>query len=113
MTTIYIVAVSLKQQGGKMQRQVLNNKKGQALGGLGGSVIAVVVAVIILVLGLVIVQQLRNTQATNTEAYLAANQSLAGLGDFADFIPLIVIALAASVIIGLILAGFAFRARGR
>lgn len=96
-----------------MQEQKLLNKKGQALGGLGGSIIAVVVAVIILVLGLVIVQELRDTQGATTEAYLSANASLAGLGDFSDFIPLIVIALAASVIIGLILAGFAFRNSSR
>lgn len=47
------------------------------------------------------------------EACLAGNESLAGLGDFADFVPIIVIAVAASVIIGLILSGFAFSRRSR
>jgi uncharacterized membrane protein len=46
-------------------------------------------------------------------AFTAGNSSLVGLGDFADFIPIIVIALAASIIIGLILIGFAFRRRVR
>lgn len=96
-----------------MQEQKLLNRKGQALGGLGGSIIAVVVAVIILVLGLVIVQSLRDTQATTSTAWQSANKSLGGLGTFSDFIPMIVIALAASVIIGLILAGFAFRNNSR
>ncbi len=47
------------------------------------------------------------------DAKQAINTSLAGLGDFADFIPIIVIALAASIIIGLILFGFAFTRRER
>lgn len=42
------------------------------------------------------------------EAKQSINDSLVGLGDFADFVPIIVIALAASIIIGLILIGFAF-----
>jgi len=89
------------------------NKKGQ-LTALSGSVIAVTVAIIVLVLGLVIIQKLRDTQTAVTEAYVAANKSLVGLDDFADFVSIIVIAVVASVIIGLILAGFAFRqGRGR
>jgi hypothetical protein len=93
-------------------------KKGQ-LGGLTGSVIALVVAIIVLVMGLVIIQEIRDTDivssgvAVNDTAFNSANISLAGLGDFADFIPIIVIAVAASVIIGLILVGFAFTSRQR
>ena len=98
--------MKLKQIGKDLK--LFHNKKGQ-LGGLGGSIIALVVAIIILVLGLVVVQELRDTQTAGTEAFAAANDSLVGLGDFADFIPLIVIAVAATVVIGLILTGFAFR----
>ena len=47
------------------------------------------------------------------ESFTSTNTSLVGLGDFADFIPIIVIALAASIIIGLILLGFAFGRRER
>lgn len=86
------------------------NKKGQ-LGGLTTNIIALVVAVIVLVLGLVVLQELRDTQTAGTEAFSAANDSLTGLGDFSDFVPIIVIAVAASVIIGLILVGFAFSGR--
>jgi hypothetical protein len=83
-------------------------KKGQ-LGGLSGNIISLVVAVIILVLGVVIIQELRDTQTAGSEAYTSANESLVAVGDFSDFVPIIVIALAAAVVIGLILAGFAFR----
>jgi len=93
----------------KRIRSILDkNTRGQ-LGGLDANIIALVVAIIILVLGLVIVQELRDTQTAGTEAYSAANASLVGLGNFSDFIPLIVLAVAAAVVIGLILAGFAFR----
>jgi hypothetical protein len=96
------------------------------LGGLAGNIIAIVVAIIILVIGLVIVQELRDTQITGEEgcnstdqsecydaAFVGGNKSLVGLGTFSNFIPLIVLAVAASVIIGLILVGFAFGGRRR
>jgi TRAP-type uncharacterized transport system fused permease subunit len=95
-----------------MRRSLLEDRKGM-LGGLAGNIIAIVVAIIILVLGLVIVQELRDTQDSGTEAHDAANESLIGLATFADFVPLIVLAVAASVIIGLILVGFAFGGRRR
>lgn len=47
------------------------------------------------------------------ETFLSSNASLVGLANFSDFIPIIVIALAASIIIGLILFGFAFGRRER
>ena len=104
----------------------IKSKKGQ-LGGLTGSIIALVVAIIVLVMGLIIIQEIRDTSVLFTgangcnatdvtgcgEAFDAANQSLVGLGDFADFVPIIVIAVAASVIIGLILIGFAFSGQAR
>ena len=105
-------------------RSILDNKKGM-LGGLAGNIIAIVVAVIILVMGLVLVANLQETRvtgedgcnATNTSlcgaAYDAAGDSLTGLATFADFVPLIVLAVAASIIIGLVLVGFAFGGRSR
>lgn len=85
----------------------MKSKKGQ-ISSLSGGIIALVVAIIILVLGLVVLQELRDTQTAGTESYTAANASMVAVGDFSDFVPIIVIALAASVIIGLILVGFAF-----
>jgi len=105
-------------------RSILDNKKGM-LSGLAGNVIAIVVAVIVLVLGLVVVQELQDTRVTGEDgcndtvtsgcghAYNAAGDSIDGLGTFADFVPLIVLAVAASIIIGLVLVGFAFGGRSR
>jgi len=88
------------------------NNKGQ-LAGLPIAIISLVVTIIVFVLGLVIVQELRDTQAVGTEAYTAANSSLTGLGDFADFVPIIVIAIAAGVVVAIVLGSFAFRQRAR
>ena len=84
------------------------NKKGQLGVNLSGNILALIVAIVILVLGLIIVQETIDTRSVgvNTTSYDVGNESLVGLGDFPDFIPLIVIAVAASVIIGLILLGF-------
>lgn len=93
-------------------KSVLKNKQGQ-LNALSGSIIFLVIGIIVLVMGVVVVQEMRDTQAAGSEAFDAANESLVGLGDFSDFIPLIVIAIAASVVIGLIIAGFGFGGRER
>lgn len=91
------------------------NKKGQAMELLSGNIIGLIVAIIILVMGVIIVAELRDSDSIpeGDVAYATANESLVGLGDFSDFVPLIVIAVAASVIIGLILLGFGFMGRER
>lgn len=111
----------------KSINSLFKKQKKAQLGGLTGSIIALVVAIIVLVMGLVVLQELRDasvllegtgcnaTSPTHAgcTAYNSANDSLVGLGDFSDFVPIIVIAVAASVIIGLILVGFAFSRRTR
>ena len=94
------------------------------MGTLPTSIMALVVAIIILVIGVVILQEIRDVDTiANTNslgcnatdhtqcgpAYEAANASTIAIGDFSDFVPIIVIALAASIVIGLILLGFALR----
>lgn len=102
-----------------MELRKISQNKGQ-LGGLATSIISLVVAIIVLVLGLVMLQELRNTDlvmkdTTNasgtffgSDIYHATNDSLAGLATMSDFVPLIVLAVAASIIIGLVLVGFAY-----
>jgi len=85
-------------------------KKGQ-LGGLAPAILSLVFAAIVLVFGLVISQELRDTQTTGTEAYTAANTTLVGLGTFADFWEIIVLAVVIGVVIGLLLVVFGGRAR--
>jgi len=87
-------------------RSILKNKKGQTLGGLPTAILALVFAGIVLVFGLVISQELRDTQTAGTEAYVAANKTVVGLGTFADFWQIIVLAIVIAVVIGLLLVVF-------
>ena len=84
------------------------NKKGQ-IQSLAPAILSLVFAAIVLVLGLVISQELRDTQAAGTEAYLAANSTVSGLGTFADFWQIIVLAIVTTVVIGLLLVVFGRR----
>lgn len=66
------------------------------------SIIVLVVAAVVLTLGVVINQELRDTQTAGTDAFEAANDTLVGLASFSDFWTIIVIAIVAVIIIGLI-----------
>lgn len=80
-------------------------KKGQ-VNTLAPAILSLVFAAVVLVLGLVISQELRDTQTADTDAWEAANETLAGLGTFADFWEIIVLAIVITVVIGLLLVVF-------
>lgn len=85
-------------------------KKGQ-LNTLAPAILALVFAAILLVLGLVITQELRDTQTAGSTAYDAANETVVGLATFSDFWVIIVLAVVAVVVIGLLLTVFGGRGR--
>lgn len=87
---------------------ILSRKKGQ-LAALPMAIVALVLAAVVLVFGLVINQELRDTQDAGTEAFNAANLTLVGLGTFADFWTIIVLAIVITVVIGLLLGMFGGR----
>src|SRR3990167_8142270 len=82
-------------------------KKGQ-INSLVFSILALGIAVIVYVLVVVIAQELRDTQTAGTEAFVAANESLVGLGTFGGFIVILVLAVVAGVVIGIIFGAFGF-----
>ena len=86
------------------------NKKGQVQT-LAPAILSLVFAAIVLVFGLVITQSLRDTQTAATDAYIAANKTIYGLGTFADFWEIIVLAIVITVVIGLLLVVFGGRGR--
>ena len=88
------------------------NKRGQVQS-IAPAILALVFAAIVLVFGLVITQSLRDTQTSGTEAYTAANKTIVGLGTFADFWEIIVLAIVITVVIGLLLVVFGGGRRGR
>ena len=90
----------------------LTNKKGQVQT-IAPAILSLVFAAVVLVFGLVISQELRDTQTAGTEAFNAANATLVGLGTFADFWEIIVLAIVITVVIGLLLVVFGGGRRGR
>lgn len=86
------------------------NKRGQ-VNNLAPAILSLVFAGIVLVFGLVMSQELRDTQTASTEAYTAANLTVHGLGTFADFWEIIVLAIVITVVIGLLLVVFGGRSR--
>ena len=85
-------------------RKILS-KKAQ-IQSIAPAILALVFAAIVLVFGLVITQSLRDTQDSGTDAYIAANKTITGLGTFADFWEIIVLAIVITVVIGLLLVVF-------
>lgn len=99
------------------------SKKGQTVGNMGPTIIALVIAGVFLILGLVMLQAIRNADiidnqgstvcnGTATEACVAfdnVNDTLAGLATFSDFWEIIVLAIVISIVIGLLLIVFGRR----
>ena len=86
------------------------SKKGQVQT-IAPAILSLVFAAVVLVFGLIISQELRDTQTAGTEAYSAANETIVGLGTFADFWEIIVLAIVITVVIGLLLVVFGGRGR--
>ena len=85
-------------------------KKGQ-VNTLAPAILSLVFASVVLVFGLVISQALTDTQTSGSEAWEAANKTVYGLGTFADFWEIIVLAIVITVVIGLLLVVFGGRSR--
>ena len=92
-------------------RTILETKKKGQIGGLAPAILSLVFAGIVLVFGVVMSQELRDTQTSGTEAYSAANLTVVGLGTFADFWEIIVLAIVITVVIGLLLVIFGGKTR--
>lgn len=73
------------------------------------SILVLTLAAIILVFGLLMLDSLWDQTASGTEAYSAANKTIYGLGKFADYWGLIVLAIVIAVIISLLLIVFSMR----
>jgi len=93
-----------------MKNLLFKKKKGQ-VNTLAPAILSLVFAGIVLVFGLVMSQELRDTQTAGTEAFEAANLTVVGLGTFADFWEIIVLAIVITVVIGLLLIVFGGRGR--
>ena len=91
--------------------EFLSKKSRGQLNALAPAILSLVFAAIVLVFGLVMSQSLIDTQGVNSTAYVAGNKTIHGLGTFADFWEIIVLAIVIMVVIGLLLAVFGQKRR--
>jgi hypothetical protein len=82
--------------------RAIQSKKGN-LNLIVPAILALVLAASILVFGLIITEKLRDTATAGSEAFRAANKTVIGLGTFADFWSIIVLAVVIAVVVGLLL----------
>lgn len=71
--------------------------------------IALVIAGIVFTIGGDILTQLSNSYAANDTAKYVANYSLDGTKELASWLPTIGLVIAAGIVIGIVIASFAFR----
>jgi len=88
----------------------MKSKRGQVQS-IAPAILALVFAAVVLVFGLVITQSLRDTTTDGSQAFKAANKTIVGLGTFADFWEIIVLAIVITVVIGLLLVIFGGNSR--
>lgn len=86
----------------------LMSKKGN-LSLIVPSILTLTLAAIILVFGLIMLDELWDNTTSGTEAYSAANETIVGMGKFADYWDLVVLAIVITVIISLLLVVFSLR----
>jgi len=81
---------------------MLTNKKGQTLAGLQGVIWTLVIIGIMLVVGLTVLDNLKDTTTAGSEAEVAANATIDAVADISDWLPVIVVIIIAAVILGLV-----------
>ena len=87
------------------------DKRGLGIGDLPNLVMILVVAIIFLGVGLLVLDKFHGQLTVGSEAEKATNASIVGIGDFSDWIPTIVVVVAAAIILGLIVTAFVIRAK--
>ena len=86
----------------------MKNKKGN-LNMIVPAILTLALGAIILVFGLIMLDELWDQTTSGTEAYEAGNETIVGMGKFADYWDLIVLAIVISVVISLLLVVFSLR----
>lgn len=86
-------------------------KKGLGVNDMFPIIVTLVLVGVVLGVGLVVLQNFQDASSvTGTDAATAINDTQSALGDFAsDWLPIIVIAIAAAIILALVISGFAGR----
>lgn len=90
-------------------KSILSNKKGMTLGDVYPAILTLVLVGVLLGLGIYILTEV-DSKIADAEASAAINQTAVGLGDFSDWIAIIVIVIAAAIVLGIVFSSFG---RGR
>jgi len=90
---------------------LMKDKKGMVLGDMYPAVLTIVLIGIVLGIGLYILSKVE-ANITHHAAGTAVNTTIAGLDDFADWIAIIVVVIAAAIILGVVLSSFGGRSPG-
>lgn len=86
-------------------RSILKSKKGMTLGDVYPAVLTIVLVGIVLGIGIYVLAEV-SSNISDATAAAAVNTTMAGLDDFADWIAIIVVVIAAAVVLGVVLSSF-------
>jgi len=89
----------------ELKKLMIKDKKGMQLGDIYPAVLTLVLIGIILGIGIYILSSI-DTAITDTEASAVINTTLYAVGDFADWIAIIVVVIAAAIVLGIVLSSF-------
>jgi len=81
-------------------------KKGMSIGDMYPAVLTIVLVGIVLGVGLYVLSTFATQISSDTTAQTAVNTTIAGLADFADWIAIIVVVIAAAIVLGIVLTSF-------
>ena len=83
-----------------------------SIGDMYPAVLTIVLVGIVLGVGLYVLSTFATQISSDTTAQTAVNTTIAGLADFADWIAIIVVVIAAAIVLGVVLSSFGQRASG-
>ena len=83
-----------------------------SIGDMYPAVLTIVLVGIVLGVGLYVLSTFATQISSDTTAQTAVNTTISGLADFADWIAIIVVVIAAAIVLGVVLSSFGQRASG-
>ena len=92
--------------------QKIQQKKGMSIGDLYPAVLTLVLVGIVLGVGLYVLSTFAGQLSSDAVAQEAVNDTIEGLDDFAGWIAIIVVVIAAAVVLGVVLSSFGTRGTG-
>jgi len=87
-------------------------KKGMTIGDMYPAVLTIVLVGIVLGVGLYVLSTFASNISSDAVAQAAVNTTIAGLDDFATWIAIIVVVIAAAIVLGVVLSSFGQRGTG-